>query len=106
MFRRLFQNIQIERTDLDGNKYLVPVNCVVDQKSRVLKGLANPDRMGMMKLPIIAITRTGFQRNGERLNDMNNEIKYEINSYRRVYGLMTPVPVDVSYDVTVMAKYP
>lgn len=106
MFRRLFQNIQIERTDLDGNKYLVPVNCVIDQKSRILKGLANPDRRGMMKLPIIAITRTGFQRNGERLNDMNNEIKYEINSYRRVYSLMTPVPVDVSYDVVVMAKYP
>lgn len=55
---------------------------------------------------MIVITRTGYQRNGDRLNNMNNEVKYEMTSYYRKYHLMPPVPVDISYDVTIIAKYP
>lgn len=54
---------------------------------------------------MIAINRTGYSRNGERLNNVNNEVKYEISSKHRLYHLMAPVPVDVSYEVTVLAKY-
>jgi hypothetical protein len=59
-----------------------------------------------MKVPMIVINRTGYSRNGDRLNNINNEVKYEITgSDRRLY-LMAPVPVDISYDVSVVAKYP
>lgn len=59
-----------------------------------------------MKLPLIIIERTGYSRNGDRLNDLNNEVKYEFTSYYRKYHLMSPIPIDITYDVTLMAKYP
>lgn len=59
-----------------------------------------------MRLPMIAIERTGYQRNSARLNNLHNEVKYEITSKNRDYNLLTPVPVDISYDVTLIAKYP
>lgn len=71
-----------------------------------MKGLENPERRGNYKLPMIVIQRTGYSRNGERLNNFNNEVKYELASYCRKYHLMAPVPIDINYDVTVIAKYP
>lgn len=59
-----------------------------------------------MKLPMIAVNRTGYARNGERLNGMHNEVKHEMTSKWRSYDLMTPVPIDISYDVSIIAKYP
>lgn len=59
-----------------------------------------------MKLPMIAVNRTGFARNPERLNGMHNEVKHEMTSKWRSYDLMTPVPIDISYDVSVIARYP
>lgn len=59
-----------------------------------------------MKLPMIIINRTGYSRNSDRLNNVHNEVKYEINSANRSYDLLTPVPIDISYTVTVVAKYP
>lgn len=71
-----------------------------------MKNLENPEKRGNLKLPLIAISRTGYSRNGDRLNNLNNEVKYELASYYRKYHLMAPVPVDISYDVTIIAKYP
>ena len=59
-----------------------------------------------MKLPMIVVNRTGYTRNGERLNNMHNEIKLEMTSAHRKYDLMTPVPIDINYDVSIMSKYP
>jgi len=55
---------------------------------------------------MIAINRTGYTRNAERVTDNNNEIKYEITSKNRSYDLLTPIPIDISYDVVIFAKYP
>jgi len=57
-----------------------------------------------MKLPMIAVNRTGYSRNGDRLNNMHNEVKYEMTSKYRKYDLLTPIPVDINYDVVIMAK--
>ena len=55
---------------------------------------------------MIIINRTGYSRNGDRLNNLHNEVKYEHGpSYRR-YELMTPVPIDIEYELTVVSKYP
>ena len=59
-----------------------------------------------MKVPMIVISRQGYSRQPDRLNNLHNEVKYELNAKNRNYHLMTPVPIDIEYQVTVIAKYP
>jgi hypothetical protein len=54
---------------------------------------------------MIAFSRTGYQRAADRLNNLHNEVKWEVTGTRRNYNFLTPIPVDISYDVVVMAKY-
>lgn len=105
LFQRVFNNIRIERTDSGGNTSWLKVQCVFGQRSRILKSLENAERRSMYRLPLIVINRTGYQRQGDRLNSLHNEVKYEISSKRRMYERLTPVPIDISYDVSVIAKY-
>ena len=105
LFRRLFSNIRIQRTLDNGEKKETLVKCVLGQRSRIMKALENPERKGIYTLPLISINRTGYSRNGERLNNLNNEVKYELGPKSRYYHLMAPVPVDINYEVTVMSKY-
>lgn len=60
----------------------------------------------MYKLPMIIVTRTGYARQPNRVNDIHNEVKYEMTGKYRSYDLLTPVPIDISYDVTIVSKYP
>ena len=55
---------------------------------------------------MIIINRTGYSRNGDRLNNLHNEVKYELGPAARKYELMAPVPVDIEYEVTLVSKYP
>lgn len=55
---------------------------------------------------MITINRSGYSRNTERLNSINNEVKYEMTSKKRSYDLLTPIPVDITYNVSIIAKYP
>ena len=105
-FKRLFSNIIIERTTKNGNVKQIPVTCVLAQRSRIIKNWENTEKRGNIKLPMITINRTGYTRNGDRLNNLHNEVKYEITSKNRSYDLLTPVPIDISYEVTIIAKYP
>ena len=111
MFARIFNNIYIERQMTNKEtkqqeKKSIPVKCVFGQRSRILKNLQNPDKMGVIKLPLIAINRTGITRNPERLSNLHNEVKYEETSKRRNYNLYTPVPIDISYDLVIFSKNP
>lgn len=106
LFQRLFNNIRIERSNNKGEKSQIKVGCVMGQRSRILKNLQNPERRGNLKVPMIIIERTGFQRQGDRLNNLHNEIKYELTPAKRIYELMAPIPIDISYNVTIVAKYP
>lgn len=105
MFLRLFNNIVIKRPSKNNNINEIKVNCVLGQRSRILKNWQNNEKRANMKLPLIAINRTGYVRNGERLNDNHNEVKYEMTSKYRKYDLLTPIPVDISYDVVIMSKH-
>lgn len=106
LFKNIFSNIRIGRTDDAGNESQLLVQCVFGNRSRILKNIQNPEKRGNYKLPMIIIERTGYTRQGDRLANLHNEVKYELASYYRKYSLMTPVPIDIDYDVTVMAKYP
>lgn len=106
MFKKIFNNISIEHTLSSGEKKQIKVNCVFGQRSRILKSHENPELKGNFKLPMIAINRTGYARNGERLNNLHNEVKYEESGKKRNYNLLTPIPIDISYDVCIMSKTP
>lgn len=106
LFKRTFDNIRIERTLDDGSKKQILVQCMLGQRSRILKGLENPEKRGNMRLPMIIINRTGYSRQGDRLNNLHNEVKYELGPAYRKYELMTPVPVDIEYEVSIVSKYP
>lgn len=106
LFQRLFNNIRIERSNEKGEKTQIKIQCVMGQRSRILKNLQNPERRGNLTVPLIIIERTGFQRQGDRLSNLHNEIKYELTPAKRIYELMAPIPIDISYNVTIIAKYP
>lgn len=106
MFMRTFNNIIIQRDHGNGNVEDIKIACHFGQRSRILKNYENPDRRGNMRLPMIVINRTGYARAPNRLNGLHNEVKYEMTSKYRSYDLLTPVPIDISYDVSVIAKYP
>ena len=76
MFSRLFRNIILERT-INGKTTQFTVNCLLGQRSRILKNFQNPNKQAMYKLPMIIINRTGIFRNSARLNNLHNEIKYQ-----------------------------
>lgn len=105
MLNHLFGNIIIERQESNGQTKRIPVTCVFGQRSRILKNWENSEKRATMNLPMIALNRTGYTRNGDRLNNLHNEVKYEINSKNRSYDLLTPVPIDISYDLVIMARY-
>lgn len=59
--------------------------CVFGQRSRILKTMENPDNKAQYKVPMIVINRTGYSRQPDRLNNLHNEIRYEISEKRRNY---------------------
>ena len=53
---------------------------------------------------MIIIQRTGITKNNDRLANVNNEVKYATHSSSLNYNLYTPVPIDISYDVSIVSK--
>lgn len=106
MFMRLFNNIRIQRQQNNGEVDDINVICTLGQRSRILKNYQNPERRGQMRLPMIVVNRTGYSRSAQRVNNLHNEVKFEMTSKYRKYDLLTPIPIDISYDVSVIAKYP
>jgi hypothetical protein len=104
-FKRLFSNIVIER-QVGNKKKSIEVPCIIGNRSRIFKGLENSDRKAEYTLPMIVIQRNGLTRNADRLSNLHNEIKYETSYKVTNYDLFTPVPIDIAYDVTVIAKNP
>lgn len=105
MFKNIFSNIIIDRQDSKGNKKQIVVNCQLGQRSRIFKSWQNAEKMATVKFPMIIINRTGYSRQPERLNNLHNEVKHELTSKLRKYELLAPIPIDISYDVSIVAKY-
>ena len=99
-FKRLFNNISMVK---NGKRTIF--DCVLGNRSRIFKGLENPTKSANYKLPLIIIQRTGIVKNNDRLANINNEVKYSAHSKMRDYNLYTPVPIDITYQVTVVSKY-
>lgn len=53
---------------------------------------------------MITINRTGYSRQADRLNNLHNEVKYEISPKNRIYELLTPIPIDINYEVSIISK--
>lgn len=106
LFSRLFSNIKLERQGKNGKTESYIVDCAFGDRSRVLKGDQNSVRTGTLKLPAISICRTGITRQPGRLANLHNEVKHQMTSKYRSYDLYTPVPLDLTFDVSFMTKYP
>ena len=104
-FAQLFRNITINRRDNRTNKIEpVKVECVQGPRSRIVKALENQQEKADFTLPLISITRSGIQRDPSRLANLHNEIRQRVNG-RIDYNMVTPNPINVSYKVTIFAKY-
>lgn len=106
MFSRIFSNIKLQRLNNKTVEKDTLVKCVFGNRSRIIKNWENTNKRGNMTLPLIVIKRTGYSRNSERLNNLHNEVKYEMTSKYRSYDLYTPIPIDISYEVSIISKYP
>lgn len=104
-FAQLFRNITINRKENDSEDIIpVKVDCVLGSRSRIIKALENQQEKADFTLPLIAIMRTGMRRDPSRLSNMHNEIRQSVNG-KIDYNMVTPNPIDISYKVTIFAKY-
>ena len=53
---------------------------------------------------MIIITRTGMTVDPERIANLHNEIKHQPIYHTHIYDLMAPVPLTISYQVTILSK--
>lgn len=98
-FKRFFNNISIWRNN-EETKF----SCVIGNRSRIFKNWENPSKNAEYKLPMIIIQRTGITKNNDRLTNVNNEVKYSSHSQITNYNLYTPVPIDITYQVSIISK--
>lgn len=100
LFKRLFNNITITQ-----NNKKIKFKCLLGNRSRIFKNLENAEKNAEYELPMIIIERNGITKNDERLANVNNEVKYAQTAGRFNYNIYTPVPIDISYTVTIVSKY-
>mgnify|MGYP002851788458 CR=1 FL=1 len=104
-FMQMFRNITINRKLPDTDQVSpVKVMCVQGSRSRIMKALENQQEKADFTLPLIAIMRTGIRRDPGRLANLHNEIRYSTNG-KIDYNMLTPNPIDITYKLTVFAKY-
>ena len=107
LFSRLFRNITILRALNKQNTEhrTVPVNCVIGNRSRIFKHLDGTQKKGLT-LPLIVVTRTGISINSDRNTNLHNEVKQQTTKDRINYNLLTPVPIDIEFTVTLVSRWP
>ena len=107
LFSRVFKNITIRRKLGDGKSLDIRIPCVIGSRSRVYKNIEakSNSSSGNLTLPLICITRTGLSKSPERLSNLHNEI-VQSDGVRVNYNLLTPIPIDIHYEVAVISKYP
>ena len=107
LFSRLFRNITILRplNKQNTEHRTVEVNCVIGNRSRIFKNLDGAQSKGLT-LPLIVVTRTGITINSDRNTNLHNEIKQQTTKDRINYNLLTPVPIDIEFTVTLVSKWP
>lgn len=99
MFMDALSNIHITR----NNKKKIRVKCLNASRSRIFKSLENPHKT-MIQPPIIAISRTGLERDSKRVTDLNNHILKQINGNIN-YDLYPPNPINITFELSIVAKY-
>lgn len=103
LFSKLFRNILIEK--IRKNKIVTEqVNCLVGNRQRILKNLENPEKKATYTFPLIVVTRKGLSVEPDRIANLHNEIKFEKFPGDHQYDLMTPVPIAIDYEVTIISK--
>jgi hypothetical protein len=102
----VFNDITIDRRSPDDTsiQQLIRVPCLYAARSRILKSIENRDNT--VKLPLICISIAGISRDSSRVHSTNNGILYQdggSGSYQIKRN--TPVPVNITYNVTIITKF-
>lgn len=99
----LFNDIVIDRrTPNNTVQKTFKVNCLYESRSRILKQIEN--RSNTMSLPLISISIGSISRDTSRVFDIHNGLVSQTGS---TYDYLenTPVPINITYNVTVYTKY-
>lgn len=98
MFMDAFNDITIKRTSGKSIK----VKLLNGRRSRIFKSLENPGRTPI-KPPLIAVVRTGLERDSERVADLNRYLLKTTGSDIN-YNYYTPNPINLTFQLTVVTK--
>lgn len=95
----------VKRYDKDRNpQQEIKVNYVYAPKSAILKDLV--DKANHIKLPIAAVSLKSLKRAPERVkNKLDGYYKQKHISDPRYEKVRSPVPVDLTFDLHILAKY-
>lgn len=105
-FMSIFSGIIISR-ELKSNKTKdIIVPCIFGQRSRIIKNLENPDLAPKQSYPLIIVERGGFERDVERVANLNLEQKMSPRLDMIELNYISPNPIKINYTVSILTKYP
>lgn len=100
----VFNDITIDRRDKDNHvQQLITVPCVYGSRSRILKSLEN--RNNTVQLPLIFLSISGLRRDNSRVHSIHNGILLKSGSGANSFLMNTPVPINITYTMTIMTKF-
>ena len=102
-FLDVFNNIVIDRRNSSKTvQKTIAVPCVYGDRSRILKSLENKGKT--MKVPKIAIVKTGISRGATRIADTQNGLNYQVDGSFDIQKFR-PQPMDIEFEMSIVAKY-
>jgi hypothetical protein len=103
MFMDVFNDIVIDRRDNQGTiQKQIKVPCVYGSRSRILKSLEN--RGNTLKLPLIAVTITGFSRDEARAHSVNIFKELNVDGHFDIRNMIAN-PININYTVSIITKF-
>lgn len=103
MFMDIFNDIVIDRRDnIDNIQKTIKVPCIYGARSRMLKSLEN--RGNTLKLPMIAVTITGFIRDESRAHSVNIFKQLNTDGHFDIRNMIAN-PININYSVSILTKF-
>lgn len=103
MFMDVFNDIVIDRRDnVDNIQKEIKVPCLYGGRSRILKSLEN--RGSTLRLPLIAVTITGFSRDEGRSHSANIFKQLNSDGHFDIRNMVAN-PININYTVSILTKF-
>jgi hypothetical protein len=100
----VFNDITIDRRNVNGVQKLIHVPCVYGNRSRILKSLENKNKT--LKIPLMVITKQSITRDTMRVADTNNGLLFQIGASDGYDVLKNrPQPMNIDFELSIITKY-